>query len=58
MADPAIEQIVITDSVSRSQLAAGPVRDKLVCLECSGLFAEAIRRIHEGGSLTELLAIP
>jgi len=58
LADPAIEQIVITDSVSRSELAAGPVRDKLVSLDCSGLFAEAIRRISEGGSLTELLATP
>ncbi len=58
LADPAIEQIVITDSVSRSELAAGPVRDKLVSLDCSGLFAEAIRRIYEGGSLTELLATP
>lgn len=53
-----LERIVVTDSVARSGLAAGPVRDKLAALDSSTLFAEAIRRIHENGSLTELLAIP
>jgi len=57
LAPLALEQIVITDSIARSELAAGPVRDKLVTIDSSGLFAEAIRRIHEGGSLAELLAI-
>ena len=58
LADPALEQIVVTDSVACSKLSAGAVREKLAWLDCSGLFAEAIRRIHEGGSLVELLAIP
>ncbi|HXQ41510.1 MAG TPA: ribose-phosphate pyrophosphokinase [Candidatus Udaeobacter sp.] len=58
LADLALEQIAVTDSIACSELAAGPVRDKLVTLDSSGLFAEAIRRIHEGGSLAELLAVP
>jgi ribose-phosphate pyrophosphokinase len=57
LADLELEQIVVTDSVARSELAAGPVRDKLVTLDSSALFAEAIKRIHEGGSLAELLVV-
>ena len=57
LADPALEQIAITDSVAPSRLIDGPVHDKLVVLDSSRLFAEAIQRIHDGGSIVDLLAI-
>lgn len=55
LADPAIEQIVLTDSVPAFRLPPGPVRDKLVVLPAAPLLAEAIRRIHKNESLTELV---
>jgi ribose-phosphate pyrophosphokinase len=58
LADPALEQIAITDSVAPGRLIDGPVHDKLVVLDSSRLFAEAIKRIHDGGSIVDLLAIP
>lgn len=55
LADEALTGIVVTDTVPPFRLPPGPVRDKLVVLPTTQLFAEAIRRIHEGGSLVELL---
>lgn len=56
LADPALTGIVVTDTVPPFRLPAGPVRAKLQVLPTAPLFAEAIRRIHAGGSLSELLA--
>ncbi|WP_427913477.1 ribose-phosphate diphosphokinase [Ramlibacter sp. MMS24-I3-19] len=58
LADDALAGIVVTDSVPPDRLAAGPARDKLTVLPTDGLVAEAIRRIHAGGSLVELLGNP
>jgi ribose-phosphate pyrophosphokinase len=55
LADAALSGIVVTDSVPPFRLAEGPARDKLVVLPAAKLFADAIRAIHDGGSLTELL---
>jgi ribose-phosphate pyrophosphokinase len=55
IADAALEQVVITDSVPPFRLDPATVDDKLVVLDSAPLFAEAIRRIDEGGSLTALL---
>ncbi|MFM0511705.1 ribose-phosphate diphosphokinase [Paraburkholderia sp. RL17-373-BIF-A] len=55
LADDALTQIVVTDTVPPFRLPAGKVRDKLVVLDGATLFAEAIRRIHTGGSISELL---
>lgn len=55
LADDALAGIVITDSVPPSRLPAGPAREKLKVLPTDTLFAEAIRRIHAGGSINELL---
>jgi ribose-phosphate pyrophosphokinase len=55
IADDALEQVVITDSVPPFRLDAATVGDKLVVLDSAPLFAEAIRRIDEGGSLAALL---
>lgn len=55
LADDALTQIVVTDTVPPFRLPAGKVRDKLVVLDGATLFADAIRRIHIGGSISELL---
>ena len=55
LADPALTGIVVSDSVPPFRLGAGKVRDKLVVLPGAALFGDAIVRIHEGGSITQLL---
>lgn len=55
LADPAIERVVVTDTVPAFRLPAGPVRDKLDILPTAPLFAEAIRRLHQGRMLSDLL---
>jgi ribose-phosphate pyrophosphokinase len=56
LADEALTGLVVTDSVPPLRLPPGPVRDKLVVLPTTRLFAQAIHRMHEGGSLTALQA--
>jgi ribose-phosphate pyrophosphokinase len=58
LADPGLVQIVVTNSVPPFRLGRGPAADKLVVLDVAPLFAEAVRRLHEGGSIVELLADP
>lgn len=55
LADTALDQVVVTDTVSSWRVTAPEVRRKLVTLDAAPLFAEAARRIHEGGSIVELL---
>lgn len=55
LADDALAGITVTDSVPPLRLPPGPARDKLTVLPTAPLFAEAIRRMHAGGSLTDLL---
>ena len=55
LADDALTGIVVTDSVPPFRLGDGKARAKLIVLSSTRLFAEAIRRIHEGGSIVELL---
>jgi ribose-phosphate pyrophosphokinase len=53
--DPALESLVVTDTVPPLRLSADVVKAKLSVVSCVPLVAEAIRRIHTNGSLTELL---
>ena len=55
LAEPALDEIVITDTVPPFRLTAPAVRRKLVTLEVGPLFAAAARRLHEGGSIVGLL---
>jgi ribose-phosphate pyrophosphokinase len=55
LADPAIERVAVTDSVPPFRLAHAPAKDKLDLLASAPLFAETIRRLHEGRPLTDLL---
>jgi len=52
IADPAIDQLVVTDTVPAFRLAS---RNKIVTLPAAPLLAETIRRLHEENSLTDLM---
>ncbi len=54
LSDPALDGIVITDSIPAVALAGQPVMGKLTVLDTTSLFAEAIRRLHEGRSISDL----
>ncbi|KVA14309.1 ribose-phosphate pyrophosphokinase [Burkholderia ubonensis] len=51
----ALDGVAVTDTVPPWRVPPGALRDKLVVLDSAPLFAEAIARIHRGGSLTDLL---
>lgn len=55
LADPALERIVVTDSVPPFRLPPGATRDKVDILPGAPLFAEAIARLYEGRPLADLL---
>jgi ribose-phosphate pyrophosphokinase len=55
LADPAIERLVITDAVPSFRLEPGSARSKIDILPAAPLLAEAIRRLHHGVELTNLL---
>jgi ribose-phosphate pyrophosphokinase len=55
LGDEALDALVVTDTVPPFRLATGKVRDKLAVLPASRLFAQAIRRLHTGDSIEELL---
>jgi ribose-phosphate pyrophosphokinase len=50
-----LDRIVVTDTIPPFRLDPGLAQNKLTVLSAAPLFAEAIRRIHTGGSLVELL---
>jgi ribose-phosphate pyrophosphokinase len=54
LADPAIDEVVVTDAVPPFRLPAGPAREKLVVLPAAPLLSEAIARLHDERSLTDL----
>jgi len=51
------EKLVVTDSLPPFRLPPELTRNRLAILDAAGLFAAAIKRIHQGGSLVELLEI-
>jgi ribose-phosphate pyrophosphokinase len=57
IADAAIEKVVVTDSVPPFRLDAKTIEARIEVLEIAPLVAEAIRRMHAGGSLVDLLEI-
>ncbi|MBZ5556197.1 MAG: ribose-phosphate diphosphokinase [Acidobacteriia bacterium] len=50
-----IDRIAVLDHIPPAALPAALVSEKLWLLDSAALLAEAIRRLHEGGSLTDLL---
>jgi len=55
VADPAFDSIVVTNTVPPFRLPADIVQKRLTLLDIAPLFAEAIARIHSGGSLVDLM---
>jgi ribose-phosphate pyrophosphokinase len=55
LAEPAFAELVVTNTVQPFRLTESALRAKLVTLEAAPLFAEAARRIHDGGSIVDLL---
>jgi ribose-phosphate pyrophosphokinase len=53
--EAALDGIVVTDTVPPFRLAPEAIGSRVVVLETALFIAEAIRRIHSGGSLVELM---
>lgn len=58
LSDPALDEVIITNSNASERLDAPVVTDKLSVVDAAGLIAEAVRRLHEDGSLVDLLEVP
>lgn len=54
-ADPAIDRVVVANAVPPFRLTDPRAQEKLEVVDAAPLVAEAIRRLHEGGSLVDLL---
>ena len=57
LSDDCLERVVVTNSVPPFRLSSEFERRKLTVLDVAPLLAESIRRVHEGGSLTELMEL-
>jgi ribose-phosphate pyrophosphokinase len=55
IADPALDQIVVTDTVPPFRLEHPDLNKKLVILPAAPLLAEVIRRLHDERNLTDLM---
>ena len=55
LSNPALESLAVTDTVPPFRLDPELASKKLTVISCVPLLAEAIRRMHTGGSLVELL---
>ena len=53
--EPSLQQIIITNTIPPFRLENTRVKEKVIVLNAAPLFAETIKRMHEGGSVTELL---
>jgi ribose-phosphate pyrophosphokinase len=55
IADPAIDRLVVTDTVPPFRLGADAPWDKVDTVRAAPLLAETIRRLHDGRTLTDLM---
>lgn len=55
LASPALEKVLVTDSIPPMRLPPALLGSRVDVLDSAPLVAEAIRRLHSGGSLVELL---
>ena len=55
LAHPALEKVLVTDSIPPLRLPPALLGSRVEVLDSAPLFAEAIRRLHSDGSLAELL---
>ncbi|NNG05825.1 MAG: ribose-phosphate pyrophosphokinase [Inquilinus sp.] len=54
LADPAIDSVVVTNTIPPFRLAGTPAGQSLAIVDLAPLLAEAIGRLHGGGSLVDL----
>ncbi|GAB6067853.1 ribose-phosphate pyrophosphokinase [Methylothermus subterraneus] len=54
LTDPALDKVVVTDTVTSWALAAQAIQAKLTVLDTTAFLAQVVRRIHTGNPLTEL----
>lgn len=54
LVEPALERVAVLDHVPLFALPRATAEERLERVSSAGLFAEAIRRLHEGGSLVDL----
>lgn len=57
LAEPSLSRLAVTNTVPPFRLDADLVGRKLDVLDAAPLFAAAIRALHEGGSIVELLEV-
>jgi len=50
-----VDQIVVTDTIPPLRIHDAALKSRLIQLSAAGLFAQAIRRLHTGGSIVDLL---
>ncbi|WP_231950064.1 ribose-phosphate diphosphokinase [Legionella lansingensis] len=55
LADSRIEKIIVTNSISPFRLNKNLLKEKVIVLDASFLFAKAIKQIVENGSISEML---
>lgn len=55
LSDAALAGVVVTDSVPRFRLAPELAKNRVTVIPCAPLVAEAISRLHDGGSLVALM---
>ena len=55
LASAPIDRLILTDSVPLEPAVATALGDRLTLVSVAGLVAEAIRRLHANGSITQLL---
>ena len=55
LTDPAIERLIVADSVPPFRLPAELLRDKVEVLPVAPLLAETVRRLHDGRPLSDLV---
>ncbi|MFZ2406614.1 MAG: ribose-phosphate pyrophosphokinase, partial [Methylobacter sp.] len=55
VADPALDSLVVTNTLPPFRLDPELVRNRLTVLDAAPLFADAIQRIHNGRSIVDLL---
>ena len=55
LAGSEVERIIVTDTIPALSVTAPALQSRLLQVGTAGLFAQAIRRLHDGGSIVEQL---
>jgi ribose-phosphate pyrophosphokinase len=56
LAEAPLDSLVVVNTIPPSRLSGTPLSSRLVVLDAAPLIGEAIRRLHTGGSITELVS--